>query len=378
MPWKEQTTMSERKEFIRRALQPGRNMSQLCREYGISRKTGYKWLKRYQDEGEAGLANRSRRPKHSPWQTAPEVEARVLALRKRHPAWGGRKLNARLRAMGKEPVPSPSTITAILQRSGCIREEESQKRKAYQRFEKERPNEMWQMDFKGYFQISGENCHPLTVLDDHSRYLVGLQACSDQKRETVEAHLRAIFRQYGLPEKILTDNAGPWGPASGEPFYTKMSVWLIRLGIGIVRSRPYHPQTLGKDERLHRSLNEEVITQHRFSSFQECQDRFDDWQQIYNTQRPHEALNLEPPASRFEPSARVFPETLPAINYSATDQVRKVDRAAYISFKNVKFRIGRAFVGLPVAVRPSTTDGVFDVYFCRQKIKTISILEVEC
>ena len=353
-------------------------MSQLCQEYGISRKTGYKWLKRYQEEGEDGLSDRSRRPKHSPRQTAAEVEENVLTLRKQHPAWGGRKLNARLKAVGKEQVPSPSTITAILKRNECITEEESRKRRAYKRFEKERPNEMWQMDFKGYFKIKGQECHPLTILDDYSRYLVGLKACQNQQRETVEAHLSEIFRQYGMPESILTDNAGPWGPASGQLYYTKLSVWLMRLGIGVVRSRPYHPQTLGKDERLHRSLNEEVITRQSFSSFQDCQMSFDHWQQVYNTQRPHEALKLEPPVSRFQPSPRKFPETLPAINYPPGDQVRKVDKAARIYFRNKKIRIGKAFAGLPVAIRPTTLDGVFDVFFCNQRIKTITFLEVEC
>jgi transposase InsO family protein len=374
MPWKETTTMSQRKAFVEEASKPDRNMSQLCREYQISRKTGYKWLRRYEGEGEQGLEDRSRRPKHSPRKTTRDVETAVLNLRKEHPAWGGRKLNARLKHLGHEIVPGPSTITAILQRHDCISEEESQKRKAIQRFEKDRPNEMWQMDFKGSFAIAQQDCYPLTVLDDCSRFLVGLRACHNQQKETVKQQLTDIFCQYGLPESILTDNGAPWGPSHGHRYYTQLIAWLIRLGVRVIRSRPYHPQTLGKDERLHRSLQAEVISRYCMNSFEDCQAHFDTWQQIYNTQRPHEALDLLPPVSHYQPSPRPFPEILPPIEYPEDAIIRMVHDGGRISFQGTHYRVGRAFDRFPVGLFVSPDqDSSFDVYFCHQKIKTISV-----
>jgi len=366
--------MSQRKAFIEQAIQPDRNMSQLCREFGISRKTGYKWLRRYMQSGEDGLVDLSRRPKHSPSRTPKEVEQSVLKMRAQHPAWGGRKLRARLKQLGYANVPSPSTITAILHRHNGISEKETLQRQRIQRFEKARPNEMWQMDFKAPFDVGGIACTPLTILDDHSRYLICLQVCTNQLRETVQRHLTDVFRQYGLPETILTDNGTPWGPSNSKPYYTRLMVWLLRLGIRVIRSRPYHPQTLGKDERLHRSLNDEVLAFQTFSSFQECQTQFDRWQQIYNTQRPHEALDLKPPITRFQISQRTFPEKLPPIEYPPNFEVRKVYQGGRISFRDRIYPIGKAFVQLPIGLVPSREqENDMDVYFCKQVIKTITL-----
>lgn len=378
MPWKVINVMSERKGFIKQAMEQEINFSQLCQEYEISRKTGYKWLKRYQEEGLLGLENRSKRPHHIPNKSSTEIEQTVLEIRKTHQAWGGRKIHARLKRLGHEYVPSPSTITAILHRNGCIDPEESEKRKALQRFEMEQPNQIWQMDFKGPFRIAGKKCYPLTVLDDHSRYLVGLKACQNQQRETVKGHLTDIFRGYGLPDAFLTDNGPPWGPSSGENYYTKLNAWMFRLDIKIIHSRPFHPQTLGKDERLHRTLKAEVLKQQVFEDFPACQNGFYVWQEIYNHIRPHQALNMNVPSSRYRASQRDFPETLPSITYDTNDQVRKALNNGRISFQGKQFRIGRAFDGFPVAIRETSTDGIFDVYFCKQKIKTISFIEVEC
>ena len=372
MPWKEQTLVSQRKAFIQQAIQSDRNMSQLCREFGISRKTGYKWLKRYLEMGEAGLKDQSRQPKHSPRRTARAIEKRVLRIRAQNPAWGGRKLNARLKAIGYKCVPSPSTITAILQRHECINQEASSKRQKMLRFEKDKPNQLWQMDFKAPFTINGTECVTLTILDDYSRFLLCLQICVNQHSETVQAHLTEVFRRFGLPEAILTDNGPPWGPSNGKPYYTRLTVWLMRLGIQVIRSRPYHPQTLGKDERLHRSLQEEVLDLQRFSSRQECQTQFDRWRHIYNTQRPHEALELKPPHTRFRPSPRLFPEKLPPIEYSKNHLVRLADLSGRISFRNVSYKVGKAFAHLPVGLVPSPErEDALKVYFCKQHIKTI-------
>lgn len=378
MPWKETSVMSERKEFIKNALQQKVNFSQLCRVYGISRKTGYKWLKRFRKEGVAGLVDQSRHPHKMPNKTPPEVEKAVLRVRRKHPTWGGRKIHTRLKNLGHRTVPSPSTITAILRRNDCIDPEQSNKHKAFQRFEMEQPNQMWQMDFKGDFLVGSQRCFPLTILDDYSRYLIGLKACQNQQRQTVKGYLTLIFQKYGLPDTFLVDNGPPWGPSAAESYYTKLNAWMFRLNIRVIHSRPYHPQTLGKSERLHRTLKADVLKSHNFDDFHSCQTRFNTWKRIYNHQRPHEALAMEVPASRFRPSKRPFPQKLPPIIYQSKDQVRSVRNGGRISFQGRIFRVGRAFDGFPVAVRATLTDGEFDVYFCQQKIKTISFRQVKC
>lgn len=373
MPWKEQTGMSQRKDFVQRALQPDQNISKLCAEFGVSRKTGYKWIKRYMEMGTNGLKDRSRRPKHSPNRTPRDIEMRVLRMRRQHPAWGGRKLQTRLKNLGYQDIPSPSTITAILHRNECINQEESVKRQKVIRFEKDKPNQMYQMDFKAPTTINGTEYTILTILDDHSRYLLCLKICVNQRRETVQGHLTSTFRCFGVPETILTDNGPPWGPSNEKPYYTKLAIWLMRLGIRVIRSRPYHPQTLGKDERLHRTLQAEVLNLHSFSSVDELQDRLEGWQHIYNTQRPHEALDLKTPHTRYLPSPRLFPEKLPPIEYPQNYETRKVSLSGYISFRDTNYKVGKAFADFPVGLIPSTTqeDGM-DVYFCEQLIKTIT------
>lgn len=173
MPWKESSAMSQRVEFVEEALKENANIRALCREYGIRPRTGYKWIKRYKEQGETGLYDRNRRPKHSPRKSSPLVEEAVLKVRNTHPAWGGRKIRWQLAQEGMQPVPAASTITAILHRHAMIQEPESAKHHAFQRFEMEQPNQLWQMDFKGHFEMTnGSLCHPLTVLDDHSRFVV--------------------------------------------------------------------------------------------------------------------------------------------------------------------------------------------------------------
>lgn len=211
MPWQEFTIMSQRLEFVVLARKEGANVARLCRRFGISRKTGYKWLRRFAASGEEGLVDQSRRPHHSPGQTARVVEDAILRLRTDHPVWGARKIRARLVQLQHDDLPSPSTITAILQRNQCITPEESEHHRAWQRFEASMPNELWQMDFKGHFALVAGRCYPLTVLDDHSRFALGICACANQRGETVQEHLTAIFRRYGLPQRILVDNGAPWG-----------------------------------------------------------------------------------------------------------------------------------------------------------------------
>jgi len=362
MPWNEVSTMSLRADFVRLALNEGANISQLCERFRISRKTGYKWLARFRSEGDSGLSDRSRRPASSPGRTADGVEEEVLRLRDRHPAWGGRKLHARLVALEREDVPSPSTITAILRRHRRI-DPDSPAPRAFIRFEHDRPNELWQMDFKGHFATADGRCHPLTVLDDHSRYCVGLLACGDERRETVQAHLTTLFRRFGVPDRILCDNGPPWGASGAETPWTGLTVWLLKVGIRISHGRALHPQTQGKDERFHRTLDVELIQGRAWPDLGACQERFDPWRRAYNHERPHEALGMDVPASRYRASERQFPEVLGEWEYDATDAVRKVTTEGTISYRGHELPVGKPFRGERVAVRPTTTDRVMKVFF---------------
>lgn len=378
MPWKETTTMSLRTEFIHLAKIEKANISRLCRRFGISRKTGYKWLKRYREGGESGLADHSRRPHHSPRRSPEEIEKAVIGARQEHPAWGGRKIKAYLERKEQRQLPSPSTITEILRRNDQIDAEEAIKHRPFQRFEMEQPNQLWQMDFKGYFALQeGGYCHPLTVLDDHSRFLVGLKACPNETYKTVQDHLSGIFRNYGLPERMLMDNGPPWGD-DADSQNTILTSWLIRLGVQISHGHPYHPQTQGKDERLHRTLKDELLSRYTLANLPQCQVHFDHWRDVYNYERPHEALGMLSPISHYQSSPRAFPEVLPPILYDSGDIIRKVDEEGRISFRNHSFRVGKAFRFNPVALRPSERDGDYDVLYCQQKVAQISLREDNC
>ena len=298
----------------------------------------------------------------------------MLGLRERHPTWGGRKIARRLRDTGLVDVPAPSTVTEILRRHGRLDPAECVRHKPFCRFERSQPNELWQMDFKGHFAIEGGRCHPLTVLDDHCRYALGVRACGDERDVTVRGELTRLFCHYGLPEQMLADNGAPWGSAGWYQMrYTALGVWLLQLGIDLRHGRPLHPQTQGKDERFHRTLKGEVLQHNRFCDLATCQTAFDDWRTIYNQERPHEALGLDVPASRYRPSPRSFPHTLPEPEYDAGDLIRRVTVDGYFSFKSRKWKMSQAFVGKHVAVRPTTTDGVWQIFFSRFVVASINL-----
>lgn len=372
MPWTEVSVMSLRKEFILQACQEKANVSQLCHRYYISRPTGYKWLHRYQEDGEAGLKDLSRRPHHSPNRTSREMEQAIVHLRLQHPMRGAHVLRRMLQDRGYQKVPGKSTVAAILKRQNLIGPDEALKHKAYVRFEHKQPNELWQMDFKGHIATNRGRCHPLTLLDDHSRFALGLRACPNEGTETVKGHLSAIFRRYGMPRRILVDNGPPWGHDLDHVF-TPMTVWLMLLGIGVSHSRPYHPQTQGKIERFHRTLKAELLQGRTFADLQDCQKAFDQWRDQYNLERPHRALDLNTPASRYQVSPREFPEILPPLEYNPDDQVRKVDINGRISFQGRPFRVGKAFHHMPVALRPDSEDGVWNVFFSIHHIRSLDL-----
>lgn len=375
MPWREVSVVDSREELVKLAGEGAVGMRELCRRHGVSPTTAYKWRGRYLSSGRAGLADRSRRPHGSPGRTPAALEARIVALRDAHPAWGGRKLRHRLLALGVEGVPSASTITAVLRRHGRLDADEAARHRAFVRFEQAAPNDLWQMDFKGHFAVAaGGRCHPLTVLDDHSRFALGLEACADERWATVQARLTDLFRRYGLPWRLLVDNGSPWG-SDGVDGHTVLTVWLLRLDIPVSHGRPYHPQTQGKAERFHRSLVAELLTRQPLADLADCQRRFDDWRQVYNTERPHEAIGHRVPLDRYRPSPRSFPETLPDIEYDAGETLRTVDREGRFSFRNRVLRAGKAFRGYRLAIRPTRDDGRFDICFGRHIIASFDLRE---
>jgi transposase InsO family protein len=372
MSKKGEEVIRRRKEFVQLATQKGSNIRLLCERYGFSPRTGYKWIRRYQESGEAGLVDQSRKPKHSPRQTDPKMEELVLQKRK-ETGWGGRKIARVLQNEGYANVPHANTMTDILRRHGQISETEQKKHHAWQRFERAAPNALWQMDFKGHFPMVQGRCHPLTVLDDHSRFCVGLEACADETIATTQARLTRIFRRYGLPAALLCDNGGPWGKGYPRLELTHLTVWLMRLGIQILHGRPAHPQTQGKDERFHRTLNIEVIQRTKFAHLRECQRHFDRFRDRYNLVRPHEALAMDTPSQHYQPSPIPFPRILPVVEYDAGQIVRKVQYGGVIYFKNREFRVGKALHGQSVRLLPTDQDGAFDVFFSNTRVDQISL-----
>jgi transposase InsO family protein len=372
MSWKIQDLVAQRLEFVTLAHTPGANFAELCHRFKISRKTGYKWTERFKAGGAAALVDQVRRPVRRCNQAAEPTESLVQTLRLEQPTWGPRKLRRRLQDQGHELLPAVSTFGRILKRLQLIDPKQSPKHAPCQRFCRAEPNELWQMDFKGHFalQRSGR-CHPLTVLDDCLRFSVGLEACGNEQTATVRLCLERILSLYGMPECILCDNGSPW--AGSGPEHTLLTVWLLRLGIRVIHGRPFHPQTQGKDERFHRTLKADLLARHDWLDLTQAQHRFNEYRRLYNHDRPHEALDLAVPASRYRPSPRSFPSRLPAIEYPSDTLVRPVKSKGEITFRNRFFYVGRAFNGLPVAIHPTATDGTYRVAFAAHTLGLIDL-----
>jgi len=370
MPWQTSTLETQRRELVTLALSVGANRSELAARAGISRKTLYKWIAVSASGG--GLVDRSRRPLRNPNRSSAEVEAAVLAWRDKHPRWGGRKIARLLEKAGVRVCPS--TVTEILRRNDRLDGPRAGESRGYVRYQREHPNELWQMDFKGHFPILvGVRCHPFGCLDDRTRFCLALKACSDERSATVQSCLTNAFRTYGLPNSILCDNGGCWG-ASGIRDMTPLAVWISLQGVQVLHGRPYHPQTQGKEERFHRTLDLEAIQGRGFVDIADCQRAFDRFRNDYNIERPHEALGLETPASLYVCSPRPFREgSPPAPEYPAADIVQKVQAGGVLHFEGREFRVGKALRGQPVAVRPYEQDGQYEVVFGRSRVQIIDL-----
>lgn len=385
MPFINITAMDQRIEFILLSRNKKFKFNELCRRYKISRTTGYKWVNRYRAGGVKDLFVRSRRPINSPNKYNGDIEKYIVDLRKEEPEWGPKKLHRILynqQAKGSYPfeiIPCRNTISKMLKRNYLIDPDRSIQSKAYKHFEYEEPNELWQMDFKGYFlMLNNKQCHPLAILDDHSRFNVGLYACNDEKNVTVKIHLIEVFEKYGMPCSILTDNGNPWGPTimetdAGFKTFSEIEKWLIRLNIRLIHGRPYHPQTQGKEERFNKTFKNEVLKRNNFKNTEHCQVYFDIWREKYNCIRPHESLNFDVPTSHYSPSKRTYPAQLPPVVYGDGDLIKKVAENGSIYFQKKHFKIGKGFKGEYVAIRQNYNDGEYDIYFCNQFIRNISL-----
>ncbi len=322
MPWKVTDVMQERIRFVSAVLKGQENMSELCRQFGISRSTGYVWWNRYQKGRTVGaLLDRSCRPHHSPNRTAEAVEARVVQLRKRK-GWGGKKLQVLL---AQEGIPlSVPTVNRIIHRQGLVKERNAH-HPAPGRFERSAPNELWQMDFKGPFRFRQGTCHPLSILDDHSRFVLGLYALRDLQGDSVHQSIGRTFRHYGVPEALLIDHGTPWWSTSNGWGLTRLSVSFIQLGIDLIYSGVAHPQTQGKVERFHRTLSEAVYHRGRPQRWSQWKRFFQDFRHEYNYIRPHESLQMAVPVSRYRPSRRSYSPRPSPWEYPTELQVKRLN-----------------------------------------------------
>ena len=323
MPWKVTDVMEERIRFVKQVLRGQESMSKLCRQFGISRSTGYVWWNRYRGERTVGaLQDRCRRPHCSPRQTPEVVEKRVVQLRHRY-GWGGKKLLVLLQQEGL--YLSLPTVNRIIRRQGLVRAKASH-RPAVKRFERQAPNELWQMDFKGPYRGPGKPCIPLSILDDHSRYAVGLYALQDLDTEGVLASVRRSFQHYGLPQAVLMDHGVPWWSNTNGHGLTRFAVHLIEQGIHLIYGSVAHPQTQGKVERFHRTLAEAVYHRGRPRQLHQWQQFLAHFRQEYNFIRPHEALKMAVPASRYQPSPRAYNPRPQPWDYPSALQTKRLSQ----------------------------------------------------
>jgi transposase InsO family protein len=364
MPWDVRTKMRQRQEFVVDYRSGLYGMSELCERYGVSRVTGYKWLRRCEELGWAGLEDRAPIAVNCPHATSDEVREALVAFRLKHPDWGSRKVLRKLR--GRNPDwrwPAASTATEVFRRAGLLeprlrrRKPEHPGRPATKATE---PNELWAADFKGQFRMGdGQYCYPLTVTDSYSRYLLGCRGLANVRTSGARAVFERLFREYGLPRAIRTDNGSPFAStAIGR--LSRLSVWWIRLGVRPELIEPGHPEQNGAHERMHRTMKKKLRPPGWDLADQ--QKRLNGFRVEYNEERPHEALGQETPASVYVSSPRAFPRSLPGIDYPGHFEVRRVSRNGGVRWKknwlNVSHALAEEYVGFE-----EVDDGVWSLHF---------------
>ena len=365
MPWSQTTPMHQRTLFIADHLRGTRSVVELCAEYGISRKTAYKWIDRYIRRGPAGLEDRSRRPRNAPNATAPMVVAALVELRRRHPTWGAKKLLAVLhRRRPQWPLPGRSTVCNLLHRHGLVRRKAA--RRAIGHPGKPAslilsPNHVWCADFKGQFRMgNGRYCYPLTVTDGHSRYLLACHGLTSTAVDGAKPVFSRLFHEYGLPQYIRTDNGVPFATNTLARL-SRLSAWWVRLGVLPQLIEPGKPQQNGRHERMHRTLKAET-TRPPAAALPSQQARFDTFRREFNEQRPHEALDQNTPSTVYQPSARTMPAKIPPLEYPDRFEVRYVSANGGIRWNNSWVNVSTVCIGEYVGLE-EIEDGVWNIYF---------------
>ena len=367
MPWESKTVEELRKEFVL-AAKNNVNFSALCREFGITRKTGYKWVKRYA-EG-LSLSDKSRKPFNFANRTPEETEMIIVSLRMENPGWGAKKLKNVLDKQGYD-IPSERTVNNILNRYGCISAEESIKHKPFVRFEKDRCNEMWQTDFKGEFRMADNNyCYPLNIFDDHSRFVIKI-APSLTTANTVIPVFRSAFEEYGMPESVLSDNGSQF--AGFRQGFTQFEKWLMNHDILPVHGRFKHPQTQGKIERFHRAMKDELLKHTVMQDIADADRQFQLWREKYNTVRPHEALNMKCPADIYIPSNRTYSDIVEPYEYGGQYHVIKVNNWGYVRFDKWQIYLSETMIGEHIEFRPNPHGDSFIACYRNFKIAEFSV-----
>lgn len=361
MPWKETGPMDERLRFIAAISGgDGLEMAEACRLFGISRKSGYKWLERYKAGGPAGLEDRSRAPKKSPWAIDAEVSAVVVAARNAHPTWGPRKLLDWLRPrQPKLQLPAASSVGDLLKRQGLVQARKRRLRTEHPKrplLHVRKPNDLWSIDFKGHFLLgNGRRCGPLTITDSLSRSLLCCRTMPEHPRtEEVQPAFEEICREFGLPRALRSDNGPPFA-SKGLARLSRLSVWWVKLGIDLERIEPGRPDQNGRHERMHRTLKEEATIPPSYDERRQ-QLRFDRFRKEYNSERPHEALQGRTPSSIYRPSSRVFPDKLPKVEYPGHHTVRMIRSDGTFQWKGEHIYCSEALYGEPVGLAEIADD----------------------
>lgn len=371
MAWKERTVEKMREEFVKRVLAHEKSKAALCREYGISRPTGDKWIKRYLS-GES-LRDQNRRPLNIPGKTNAEIEAEIVRIRTANKAIGAVKIRKMMEDSGYTDLPCAKTFNNIFNRNGLIEKEDHQAAIPYTRFEKDYPNEMWQADFKGHFRMEdGFRCHPLNVIDDYSRYNLCTEALLNETFAAVEPVFKRLFLEYGMPFSLLCDNGNPWG-TSQSLGYSRFEVWLMELGVLTLHGRARHPQTQGKEEQYNRSFTRECLKGKQFENLAHAQQCFEEYRNFYNNIRPHFALNLDVPSSRYSQSKKQMPKQISEWEYPSEYKLCKVKETGYFNYNGQGFFLSEAFAGKYIAVRESHLPGQITLVFRQFKIGRIDL-----
>lgn len=369
MAWRDVKVSEQRIRFVLRASD-GEGMAGLCREFGISRPTGYLWLKRYREvERIEELKEISRRPKHSPGKTTAEIEAKVVEERKLRPDWGAGKLQKILERQGIQKTEI--TINRILKRHGLIKPH-NQHPPALKRFEREQPNQLWQMDFKGMATELGKGWLPLSILDDCSRYALALEALKGTRGGPVRQTLERVFRTVGMPEAMLVDHGTPWWNANHSHGWTQLSIWLMKQNIRLHFSAVRHPQTQGKVERFHRSLEDALHERGFPKAAEDWPGWLEAFRQEYNEIRPHEALKMDVPADRWRAGNRKFEDNPPEWEYSAGTEVMRVRASGQIRLGSQDYIVSGALAGQHVGLQSVMGDRIL-VYYRRTCVRELNL-----